>query len=259
MGWLMLARRRILRLIALVMLALLVGSGPGLAAEFSYAAAEGRAFGGFNKSMFDLERDMTAWWGRHFGGSGDGIALPWWVGVGINNFVTNLINEPLTLLSSLIALDWLNAMNSGQRLFLNSTLGLGGFLDVASMAGLPEKHLDLGLSLCAHGFPGGPYVFLPFIGPRTLRDAVMDYVVAYTLYVYIASLLTGPSPPIILFVLAKNGLWIAEMATIKQMDVETADLLVAPADPNDFEEVRETYLRRRSYRCQTLRSEIYKD
>jgi len=232
----------------------LAASAPGRAAEVSYAAFEGRAFDSFNRSMFDVEREITAWWDRNISVSGTVADVPWWLGVGINNFVTNLINEPLTLVSSLVAFDFLNALNSSQRLFINTVFGLGGVVDVASMAGLPEKHLDLGLSLCAHGLPGGPYVFIPFIGPRTLRDAVMDYVVAYTLYVYVASLLTGPSPPILLFVAAKNALWIAEVATIKQMDMEAA---AAPTETEAFEDVRENYLRGRNYRCQMLRHEIY--
>lgn len=235
---------------------------PARASEVVYASSsEHRYLETFSRSMFELEQDLTGWWSRNFAAEAQtptalGISLPWWVGHGVHNVVTNALNEPLTLVSSVAAGDVLNAVNAAQRLLINTSLGLGGLIDVAEMVGLKENHYDLGLALCVHGVPSGPYLFLPFIGPRTLRDGVMDYVVAYTLYVYVASILTGPSPPILLFVAAKNGLWLAEMATMKQLDVETADAIL-PSDPEDFDTIRESYLRRRNYRCQNLRNQVY--
>ncbi len=239
----------------LLVAGLLVAGMPGRAgaAEISYrAASTSQYLESFSRSMFGVQQDLDAWWARTFGadsGGGADISIPWWVGQAVNNFVTNLVNEPLTLISALIAGDMAVAAAASQRLAINTVIGLGGFVDLGAQLGLPRQHMDLGLALCAHGVPGGPYVFIPVIGPRTVRDLIMDYVVAYTLYVYIASLLTGPSPPIILFVLAKNALWLAELITIKQMDVEAA----ATVDPNDYDGVRQSYLRRRHQRCQEVR------
>ena len=65
-----------------------------------------------------------------------------------------------------------SATNSGGRFLINSTLGLAGFLDVASDLGLPaEDDEDIGQTLAVWGVGSGPYVVIPFLGPSTLRDA----------------------------------------------------------------------------------------
>ncbi len=240
----------------LVVLVLASGSVAQAAqAELSYVSTTTRSeyLDGFSQSMFDLEQDLASWWSAMTDGSSGAVTVPWWVARGINNFVTNLINEPLTLVSSAVAGDFSNALNSIQRLTINTFAGLGGFIDVAGNMGLPKHHMDLGLAFCVHGLDGGPFLFIPLIGPRTLRDLFFDYVVAYTLYVYIASVLTGPSGSIITFVLAKNALWLAEIATIRQMDVEA----MVGSEPMGYDDVRHDYLRRRTNRCQALRSRLY--
>ena len=56
---------------------------------------------------------------------------------------------------------------------MNSTVGLLGILDPATNAGLDANNEDFGQTLATWGVPDGPYVVVPFLGPRTLRDAVM--------------------------------------------------------------------------------------
>jgi len=229
-----------------------------VAAEIDYAGTssmDNAYFEDFNRSMFEWERYLAAQWSDWFAGEGGNFGLPDLVSEGINNAIKNLISEPLTFVSSVIALDAQHAFLSANRLLLNSTIGLGGFIDVASYLGLEEKHRDLGLALCVHGVPGGPFLFLPLIGPRTLRDFIMDYVVAYTLYVYIATLLVGRSAPIILIVLAKNALWLAEIATSRTMDYSAAAAAALKVDEG-YDAVKEEYLRQRHYRCQALDAAI---
>lgn len=57
------------------------------------------------------------------------------------------------------------------RLLINSTLGVLGLFDVASEMGLDKHDEDIGQTLGKWGVGEGGYVFLPVIGPRTLRDA----------------------------------------------------------------------------------------
>jgi len=57
------------------------------------------------------------------------------------------------------------------RVVINTWLGLGGLLDVASEAGLHRQPEDFGQTLGRWGIGPGPYVVLPLFGPRTLRDA----------------------------------------------------------------------------------------
>ena len=58
------------------------------------------------------------------------------------------------------------------RFLLNSTFGIGGLFDWATMSGMPRQTGDFGQTLYVWGVDGGPYVVLPIIGPATVRDGV---------------------------------------------------------------------------------------
>jgi len=60
--------------------------------------------------------------------------------------------------------------NTLGRVLFNSTMGLGGCIDVASMNGAYKIKNDLGTTLGVWGLGTGPYVVLPFAGSSTLRD-----------------------------------------------------------------------------------------
>lgn len=64
--------------------------------------------------------------------------------------------------------------NTLGRVLFNSTMGLGGCIDVASMNGAPRIENDFGVTLGVWGFESGPYLVLPFLGASTLRDGVAD-------------------------------------------------------------------------------------
>jgi phospholipid-binding lipoprotein MlaA len=64
------------------------------------------------------------------------------------------------------------AAHTAGRFVVNSTVGLGGLLDVASREGVPQQSGDFGQTLFVWGVSEGPYVVLPYLGPSTLRDAV---------------------------------------------------------------------------------------
>jgi phospholipid-binding lipoprotein MlaA len=57
------------------------------------------------------------------------------------------------------------------RFAVNTVVGLGGVLDVASEMGLERQSEDLGQTLGRWGMGPGPYLVLPVIGPKSLRDA----------------------------------------------------------------------------------------
>jgi phospholipid-binding lipoprotein MlaA len=56
------------------------------------------------------------------------------------------------------------------RVMVNSTIGLLGVLDVASELNIERHTSDFGVTLGRWGVPPGPYVVLPLLGPRTLRE-----------------------------------------------------------------------------------------
>jgi len=109
----------------------------------------------------------------------------------------------------------------------------------------------MGLALCARGVPEGPYIVLPVIGGRTLRDGLSDIVIANAL-IY-ASLIpfTGPTPPLEVFI------------AVELLDNIPAWLLaerIGRADNVDqgrmnFEEARQAYLTARRAACDKLRAD----
>ncbi|MBC7203001.1 MAG: VacJ family lipoprotein [Pusillimonas sp.] len=63
-----------------------------------------------------------------------------------------------------------DGINSFGRVLMNSTLGIGGCIDVASMNGVPRVVNDFGITLGVWGFEPGPYLVLLFLGSSNLRD-----------------------------------------------------------------------------------------
>lgn len=98
---------------------------------------------------------------------------------GVRNFFNNL-NDVTVLMNNVLQLKLGDAANDTGRLLLNTTIGLGGFLDVATGAGLEKNNEDFGQTLGAWGIGPGPYVVLPLFGPSTLRDSFGFGVDVYT-------------------------------------------------------------------------------
>ena len=95
---------------------------------------------------------------------------PNWLRTGVGNFFTNL-SGPTTIVNQVLQGKIVAAGQDTLRLLINTTLGWGGVLDVASGARLPMHEEDLGQTLGRWGVPPGPYLMLPLVGPATVRDA----------------------------------------------------------------------------------------
>ena len=77
--------------------------------------------------------------------------------IGINNVLQGKFNEGLSDFS---------------RFTLNTSIGLLGFIDIASDLGLTKHDEDFGQTLAVWGVPDGPYLVLPGLGPSTTRDTL---------------------------------------------------------------------------------------
>lgn len=97
--------------------------------------------------------------------------LPRPVRVGVGNFFDNLV-EPVTVVNSLLQGNPRGAVNSLGRFLLNSTVGIGGVLDIATMVKMPERGEDFGQTLAVWGWKRSRYLEVPFMGPRTVRDTL---------------------------------------------------------------------------------------
>ena len=99
----------------------------------------------------------------------DNVPAP--VRAGVRNALVNL-RQPRILANQLLQLRLEDAGHTLMRFFLNSTVGLGGLIDVAGPAGITPRTGDFGQTLDAWGLPSGPYLVLPLLGPSNPRDAL---------------------------------------------------------------------------------------
>lgn len=91
---------------------------------------------------------------------------------GIENFFDNL-NEPLNMFNAFLQGKGEVGLRSFMRFSLNTTLGLFGFIDIATPAGLEYQKEDLGQTLYTWGiWSETSFLMLPFIGPYTVRELV---------------------------------------------------------------------------------------
>ena len=98
---------------------------------------------------------------------------------GVSNFFSNL-TQPAIIINDLLQAKFKDSLNDTGRFLLNSTVGIGGFFDPASKAGLERHDEDFGQTLGKWGTPAGPYLMIPFFGPSTARDAVGSGVGVFT-------------------------------------------------------------------------------
>lgn len=92
----------------------------------------------------------------------------------IKNSVTNFfynLSEVDTIINQLLQGKIVLAGQDSLRFLINSTIGIVGFVDVATRVGFERHDEDFGQTLGYWGVPAGPYVFLPLIGPSTIRDS----------------------------------------------------------------------------------------
>jgi phospholipid-binding lipoprotein MlaA len=117
---------------------------------------------GFNKNVLDrfLLTPLAKFHNR---------ALPRPARASVGHFLANL-EEPKTLENDLLQGQFTLAGASLGRFVINSTIGIGGLLDLADAFGIPPHDEDFGQTLGLYGVGGGPHLVLPVLGASNLRD-----------------------------------------------------------------------------------------
>jgi phospholipid-binding lipoprotein MlaA len=105
--------------------------------------------------------------------------LPQFVRTSIGNFFSNL-DDITVIANGILQFKIPQAVSDLGRFLINSTIGLLGFLDVATELGLEKHNEDFGQTLGYWGIGSGPYLVLPFLGPSTFRDALGRWVDSFT-------------------------------------------------------------------------------
>jgi phospholipid-binding lipoprotein MlaA len=103
----------------------------------------------------------------------------------VRNLLDNL-GEPVTAINEVFQGDPSRAATTMARFLVNSTLGVAGLFDVATMLGMKRTKTDAGQTIgiwAAKGVEpenGGFYLVLPLAGPSNARDAtglMIDYAI----------------------------------------------------------------------------------
>ncbi|HEX5739168.1 MAG TPA: VacJ family lipoprotein [Hydrogenophaga sp.] len=92
------------------------------------------------------------------------------VRTGVSNFFGNL-SDFWSFINATLQARPQEAVENLARFNVNTLLGLGGLLDIASEMGIERTKLDFGQTMGRWGIPSGPYLVLPLLGPSSVRDA----------------------------------------------------------------------------------------
>ncbi len=156
---------------------------------------------------------------------------------GITNFFSNL-DDVGSAINNLLQFKLTRAASDTGRVLVNSTVGVLGFIDVASNMNLEKYGEDFGQTLGAWGVGPGPYIVLPVLGPSDGRDTVglvVDWYTDPVTYVDPARLRYG--------LIALRGI-------DKRADLLGASRVVEEAALDEYEFTRDAYLQKR-------RSDVY--
>ena len=155
------------------------------------------------------------------------------IGRGISNFFRNLA-VPRSAINNFLQAKPGRGFSEIGRFIVNSTVGIGGLIDIATPSGFGNYREDFGQTAAVWGIPDGPYVVIPFLGPSTLRGAFtlpID-IVAYPLYSYENSSV-------------RDKLYILRIIELRKRLLAAEQLLEDSKDP--YVTLRESYLQNREY------------
>lgn len=99
------------------------------------------------------------------------VAVPAPARDSVSNFLANL-RSPVVFVNHLLQGEREYAGVTLGRFMINSTMGIFGLFDFASVVGMaPREDADFGQTLGVWGVGAGAYLVLPLFGPSTIRDA----------------------------------------------------------------------------------------
>lgn len=188
---------------------------------------------GFNRKVQKFNDTLDNWFMKPVA-KGYKYVTPKIVDQGVSNFFNNV--EDIGVVGNDIL--QFKVKQTGQdigRVMVNSTVGLGGMVDVASKMSLPKHDEDLDQTLGVWGIPSGPYLVLPVIGPTSPRGVVGR---------------TGDamSNPIYWINPAAIAWGTGTLKTIDQRaDLLSATKIIEEASVDRYEFIRNAYFQQRNY------------
>jgi phospholipid-binding lipoprotein MlaA len=123
-----------------------------------------------NTKFFEFNRQLDRWVLKPVA-KGYNAVVPNIVQVGITNIFYNSRVTP-RLMNNIFQGKFKGAGIEAGRFLINTTVGIGGFFDVARRFNLTTPEEDTGQTLGFYGIKPGPYIMVPLLGPYTVRDLV---------------------------------------------------------------------------------------
>ena len=124
----------------------------------------------FNRAVFRFNTDFDNAFMRPLAKAYKAIT-PEPVDRGITNFFGN-IDDVTSFANNILQFKMSRAGSDLGRIFMNSTVGILGFFDVATNAGLPSYKEDFDQTLGYWGLEPGAFVMLPILGPSSVRGTL---------------------------------------------------------------------------------------
>jgi len=144
------------------------------------------------------------------------------------------IEDGFSAFNSLLQGKWDKAGDDLGRLTVN-VWGFG-VIDIASQVGIPKGDEDFGQTFGYWGIPQGPYLFVPLIGPTTVRDGT-GLIIRYYL---------GPTTYLVEDVPLRNVLYFLGALDLRVQALD-ASKMVDQAAIDRYTFIRRAYLQRREY------------
>lgn len=135
-------------------------------------------FEAINRPMFALNNSLDRFLIRPVAVGYDWV-MPGVAKRGVGNMFANMYDFNSAING---VLQWRldGAVQGGGRFLVNTTLGVAGLFDVATKLGIRPYRTDFGHTLAIWGFESGPYLMVPFFGPRTIRSGTGTIFDTYT-------------------------------------------------------------------------------
>ncbi|QYY31320.1 MULTISPECIES: MlaA family lipoprotein [Cupriavidus] len=160
--------------------------------------------------------------------------IPSPVQTAVDNFFSN-VSDVYSAVNNLLQGKPSRAAEDTMRVAINTVLGIGGLIDIATPGGLPKYKEDFGQTLGVWGVPAGPYLVLPLFGPSTVRDTagmLVDRQIDPSAYFYPVSL--------------RNSL-VGVRIVAGRAQLLGATNLLEQAALDKYAFLRDSYLQRREY------------
>jgi phospholipid-binding lipoprotein MlaA len=187
---------------------------------------------GFNRAMFGVNEGLDKVIFKPVA-TGYDVVLPSPVKTGVSNVFGNL-DDAVIGVNNLLQGKGKAGFSDFGRVLLNSTVGIFGLFDVATVIGLEKHDEDFGQTFGRWGMGPGAYVYWPIFGPRNVRDSFGMFVDWYA----------DPVVAVVSDVPARN-IALALRFVSRRAQLLPADKVIEEAALDKYAYIRDGYLQRR--------------